>query len=182
MFRFGVIKSVLAAVIAVAIFSGPSAAADKKPFFEKNIDRWGADFSVFKVKNGGANTCYQACAKDKTCLAWTFHRPGTKGKVGECHLKSKVAHPSPNPCCISGVLVGQSAIDGYGPVAASGDFSKPAKARKAYRSKAAKVSRRMFKSAGLSEGEAIGLPEFRVAALAPPMKITPVSFTASEEF
>lgn len=184
MFRLGFIRSFLTVLAASLFLTGASYAADKKPFFEENVNRWGADYSVFDIKSGGANACYQACAKDKQCLAWTYHRPGTKGKLGECHLKSKVAHGRSNPCCISGVLVGQSAVSGAQSQSAavtnqssgrrlSGIFKSARKSRS---------EKDMFQQAKLTHGEAIGLPELTVAAVAPPLKITPVSFARTEEF
>lgn len=184
MFRFEFIRNVLTALVAVVVLTGASLAADNKPFFENDVNRWGADYSIFDIKSGGANACYHACAKDKQCLAWTFHRPGTKGKLGECHLKSKVAHGRSNPCCVSGVLVGQSGV--------SGDRKRPsavtdrlasARGSAPYKSIASKPARKgLFRKARPTRGEAVGLPELTVAAFAPPLKITPVSFNTSEEF
>lgn len=182
MFRFEFIRNVLTALVAVVVLTGASLAADNKPFFENDVNRWGADYSIFDIKSGGANACYHACAKDKQCLAWTFHRPGTKGKLGECHLKSKVAHGRSNPCCVSGVLVGQSGVSGERSAVTSGDLTG-ARLSRSYKSAAAKPAKRgFFRKAKLTRGEAFGLPELQVAAVAPPFRITPLSFTTSDEF
>lgn len=183
MFRFGPIQSTLAVIALGFVMTSASFADANKPFFEKNVNRWGSDYSIFDIKSGDANTCYQACAKDKQCLAWTYHRPGTKGKLGECHLKSKVAKGRSNPCCVSGVLVGQSA--------ASGDQSRshvtssrlPARQSAGSEKIAsqAKPKKSFFRRAKLTPGEAVGLPELTVVAGTPPLKITPVSFALSEE-
>lgn len=68
MFRFGMIKAALLALLAGALIAAPAAAAGKKPFFEQNIERWGSDYSVFKIEKGGANACYKACAKTRCAL------------------------------------------------------------------------------------------------------------------
>lgn len=184
MFRFGPIQNALAVIALGFVMTSASFGDANKPFFEKNVNRWGADYSIFDIKSGGANTCYQSCAKDKQCLAWTYHRPGTKGKLGECHLKSKVAKGSSNPCCISGVLVGQSAASGDR--SRSHVMSNRLSARKSGTleriASRAKPKKSFFRRAKLSPGEQVGLPELTVAAGTPPLKITPVSFALSEEF
>lgn len=182
MVRFGLVRSTLAVLVVSAIFSGASLADTNKPFFENNVDRWGADYSVFDVTSGDASACHQACAKDKQCLAWTFHRPGTKGKLGECHLKSKVSQGRSNPCCISGVLIGQDADpdDADRSAVISGHLTGTR-----FSSAEKSVSRGkkgFFRKAALTQGEAVGLPELSVAAATPPLKITPVSFASSDEF
>lgn len=184
MFRFGLIHSTLTALVVGMVLTGASLADANKPFFENNLNRWGADYSIFDVESGGANTCHQACAKDKQCLAWTFHRPGTKGKLGECHLKSKVAQGRSNPCCISGVLVGQDAISGDGTRSAviSGRLSDARLSGPYASADTSRNKKSFFRKASLSEGEAIGLPELTAAAAEPPLKITPLSFASSDEF
>lgn len=180
MFRFGLVRSTLAALVAGAVIGGAALADANKPFFENNVDRWGADYSVFDVTSGDASACHQACAKDKQCLAWTFHRPGTKGKLGECHLKSKVSQGRSNPCCISGVLIGQDADDADRSAVISGRltgtrFSGVEKSL-------SRGKKGFFRKAALTQGEAVGLPELSVAGATPPLKITPVSFASSDEF
>lgn len=177
-----ILKSVAAVAFAGVIFAGPAAAESAKPFFEKNIERWGADYSVFEVESGGVNACYNACAKDKACQAWTYNRPGTQSKNGVCHLKSQVSHPKPNECCVSGILVGQSAVPSgrFSPVAYGGEAFEERKAQKAERSRKSRPAQRFFRTASVSEAEDAGLPEMKAAAYAPPTDITPLSF--SEEF
>lgn len=180
MFRFGLVRSTLAALVAGAVISGASSADANKPFFENNVDRWGADYSVFDITSGDASACHQACAKDKQCLAWTFHRPGTKSKLGECHLKSKVSQGRSNPCCISGVLIGQDTDDADRSAVISGRLTG---ARFSGVEKSASRGKKgFFRKAALTQGEAVGLPELTAAAAAPPLKITPVSFASSDEF
>lgn len=183
MFRFGPLQSALAVIALGFVITGASFADAQKPFFEKNVDRWGADYSIFDVKSGEANTCYQACAKDKQCLAWTYHRPGTKGKLGECHLKSKVAKGTSNPCCISGVLVGQGAVSSSKARsrATAGQFSGERLSRVKKVSARSKPRKSFFRKAKLTPGEEVGLPELTVAAATPPLKITPVSFVVSKD-
>lgn len=182
MFRFGLVRSTLTALVVGVVLSGASLADGSKPFFENNVDRWGADYSVFDIASGDASACHQACAKDKQCLAWTFHRPGTKGKLGECHLKSKVSQGRSNPCCISGVLIGQDAApdDADRSAVISGRLTgrRISGAEKSI----SRSKKGFFRKASLSQGEAVGLPELSVAAGAPPLKITPVSFSRSDEF
>lgn len=183
MFRFGPLQKALAVIVMGFVMTSASFAGANKPFFEKNVNRWGADYSIFDVKSGDANTCYQACAKDKQCLAWTYHRAGTKGKLGECHLKSKVAKASSNPCCISGILVGQSAVSGDRSRSnvTSGRLSARQLAGSQRIASKAKPRKSFFRRARLSPGEEVGLPELTVAAGTPPLKITPVSFARSED-
>lgn len=178
MFRIAMIKPLVMAVIATAFIAGSAQAAGSKPFFEKGVERWGADYSVFEVKTGGANACYQACVRDKKCLAWTYHRPGTsasRSAVGECHLKSKVPHPSDNVCCVSGVMVGQHA-PGSAPLASLPKPAAKATATKKAPSGLSRVAAKLFGPAELDEGAEIGLPELKPAAAAPPLKITPIKY------
>ena len=180
MFRTGQIKSALFALFAGALLASPASAASK-PFMEQNMDRWGSDYSIFEISTGGANACYQACAKDKKCLAWTYHIPGTKAEKGVCHLKSQVPHGSRNECCTSGILIGQGDPKAHHMSPASyyeGD-RKAVKARRTFKARAAE---KFFRKASVDEGEAIGLPEMKAAAFAPPTQITPMSFDISEEF
>lgn len=183
MFRSGFIRAALAALGLGALLTTSAFAEANEPFLEKNVDRWGSDYSIFEIKDGDANACYQACAKDKQCLAWTWHRPGTRGKLGECHLKSKVAEARSNPCCISGVLVGQgvSADDRSRAGIKTGRLSRTrlnGSVRLAFKQRA---SNSFFRKARMSSGEAIGLPELTAAALTPPLRITPMSFGRSED-
>lgn len=185
MFRFGIVRNALTALVVGVALAGTASAGTDKPFFEKNVDRWGADYSIFDVTSGGANTCYQACAKDKQCLAWTFHRPGSKGKLGECHLKSKVSHGRSNPCCISGVLIGQdtaASADKKRSAVISGRRMNDRHSRLARSAAAPGGIRGLFRKASLTPGEAVGLPELTAVAIEPPLKITPVSFNTSDEF
>lgn len=181
MFRFEPVQSALAVIALGFVITSASFADANKPFFEKNVNRWGADYSIFDVKSGDANTCYQACAKDKQCLAWTYHRPGTKGKLGECHLKSKVAKGRSNPCCVSGVLVGQSAASGDRSHVTSGRLSARQSVGSNKMAARTKPRKSFFRRAKLTPGEEVGLPELTVVAGTPPLKITPVSFALSEE-
>ncbi len=182
MFRFGLVRNALAALVVGVVLSGASLADANKPFFENNVDRWGADYSVFDITSGDVSACHQACAKDKQCLAWTFHRPGTKGKLGECHLKSKVSQGRSNPCCISGVLIGQDAASDEADRSAVISGRLTGTRFSGAEKSASRGKKGFFRKAALTQGEAVGLPELTVAAAAPPLKITPVSFASSDEF
>lgn len=183
MFRFGSIHAILAALGLGVLLTASSFAETNEPFLEENVDRWGSDYSIFEIKDGGAKACYQACAKDKQCLAWTWHRPATRGKLGECHLKSKVAEARANPCCISGVLVGQgvSAEDRSRAGIKTGRLSRARLDGPVRLAVKKRPSNSFFRKAKMSSGEAIGLPELTVAARTPPLRITPMSFSRSDD-
>jgi hypothetical protein len=183
MFRFGSIHTILTALGLGILLTASAFAETNEPFLEKNVDRWGSDYSIFEIKDDGVNACYQACAKDKQCLAWTWHRPGTRGKFGECHLKSKVAKARPNPCCISGVLVGQgvAADDRSRSGIGTGRLSRTRLDGPVRLAVTQRPSNSFFRKAKMSSGEAIGLPELTIAALTPPLRITPISFARSDD-
>ncbi len=70
---------------------------------EQNIDRPGADYRSFAIPGNDPARCRNACAGDVRCKAWTFGRPGVRGAMGQCWLKSRIPPPRRNRCCVSGV-------------------------------------------------------------------------------
>ncbi len=92
------------------LFINASTWAGDKVFMETSTARWGADYSVFSSES--AKLCQQRCAQEGTCMAWTYVIATKKDTNGECHLKNMAPHARPNPCCTSGVLIGQSAPKG----------------------------------------------------------------------
>jgi hypothetical protein len=84
--------------------------------FEPNIDRPGGDYHQFDIR-GGPESCRSACANDRSCVSWTFVRPNVQGPSARCWLKSGVAPPHRDACCVSGVmhLGSDVASPGHGP-------------------------------------------------------------------
>jgi len=88
----------------VTLLAGGSAVADEL-YIEYEVQRWGADYTTFEVSS--ARGCGEECARDPNCLAWSWSRPFAEGPNGVCHLKAEVPFWSHNPCCESGVMVGE---------------------------------------------------------------------------
>jgi len=101
---------IAAHVLLALVFVNASAWAGDKIFTETATARWGADYSVFEAES--AKVCHQKCSEEGSCMAWTFVTATKKNTMGECHLKNMAPHALPNPCCTSGVLIGQSAPSG----------------------------------------------------------------------
>jgi len=93
---------------------------------EFNTDRPGGDYKNFRSSEGAAS-CREACKNDSKCRSYTFVKPGFQGKEGRCFLKSLVASPIKNRCCISGVkeVQGEMRIAPPGEVATiEGEFRR----------------------------------------------------------
>jgi hypothetical protein len=101
---------IAAHVVLAIVFLNASAWAGEKVFMEESTERWGSDYSVFTSES--AKQCQMKCADDGACMAWTYFKPTKKETSGECHLKNMASHARSNPCCTSGVLIGQSAPKG----------------------------------------------------------------------
>lgn len=69
---------------------------------ERDVDRPGFDYRNFPMDDGWQG-CASQCAAEEPCWSWTFVNPPAAGGTGHCWLKSAVADPRPNGCCISGV-------------------------------------------------------------------------------
>ncbi len=71
---------------------------------ELNTDRYGADYHDFALKEPRPELCRRACARDSTCKAFTYAKPGTgRGDTPWCYLKNAAARPTREDCCVSGV-------------------------------------------------------------------------------
>ncbi|XQQ07526.1 MAG: PAN domain-containing protein [Leptolyngbya sp. IPPAS B-1204] len=70
---------------------------------EFNTDRPGRDYRDFDLSQPCATRCQAACADDSDCVAYTYVKPGVQGSKARCWLKDRVASPTRNSCCISGV-------------------------------------------------------------------------------
>ena len=72
---------------------------------EFNTDREGADYHNFALSEPSAELCRRACARDSSCKAFTYAKPGTtaRGDTPWCYLKSGVPAATRRDCCVSGV-------------------------------------------------------------------------------
>lgn len=87
--------------------TGPAAApAALPPGATDGIDRPGSDYKDFDLASADAFLCLEACVAEAECRAWTYVRPGVQGDKPRCWLKNEVPAQNPDPCCISGVRIG----------------------------------------------------------------------------
>lgn len=93
------------AVLAAGLgwFATGAAPADAAEF---NSNRRGGDYRNFWVPQGGHRACASACARERSCRAWTYVRPGVQGRQGRCWLKRVTPRRTADNCCISGVKGG----------------------------------------------------------------------------
>jgi hypothetical protein len=80
------------------------ACKSKSDAFEVGIDRPGSDLTSFLVDEPDAQACYDACAKEARCQAWTLVKSGPNETRPRCWLKSKAPEPQKNERCISGIM------------------------------------------------------------------------------
>jgi hypothetical protein len=69
---------------------------------EYDTNRGGSDYRSFETQ-ADPLVCRTECAKDPTCRAFTYVKPGVQGPNAKCWLKSAVPGASANSCCVSGV-------------------------------------------------------------------------------
>ena len=70
---------------------------------ELDIDRPGADYSNFEVRDGDPEACRTRCVAEGRCRAFTFVKAGIQGRYARCYLKTRVPPRRADRCCISGV-------------------------------------------------------------------------------
>jgi 1-phosphatidylinositol phosphodiesterase len=71
--------------------------------FEVNVDRPGADFQNFDLRQPRPELCRDACMREGRCVAFTYVNPGVQAAGARCWLKASVPRAVPSNCCISGV-------------------------------------------------------------------------------
>ena len=82
--------------------TSPASASTLPPGAEDGVDRQGSDLKDFDTPEPKA--CFDACAADAACKAWTFTRVGTDGHAtAKCWLKNGVPEPTKKDGCVSGV-------------------------------------------------------------------------------
>jgi PAN domain len=69
---------------------------------EQDKDRRGGDYLGFDVTTAHIEDCEDACKRDAKCAAWTYVKPGVRGPLARCYLKSVAPATSDNECCVSG--------------------------------------------------------------------------------
>lgn len=73
---------------------------------DNDVDLPGTDFAFF-LDQPEPSLCAAMCARDESCLAWTFVKPNKgQGPQATCWLKSGIPQPVAADCCISGVRLG----------------------------------------------------------------------------
>jgi hypothetical protein len=87
----------------------PTAQPSPAGSMENDTDRVGNDIYGFNVAQADPTMCQAACAVNSQCAAWTYVKPGVKGPLPRCYLKSPAPAPARNNCCVSGVNAGMSA-------------------------------------------------------------------------
>ena len=73
---------------------------------EVDTNRQGSDFANIEMQVAVPQLCYERCKGDSRCAAWTFVKPGVQGPKARCYLKNPAPAPTPNTCCVSGVMTG----------------------------------------------------------------------------
>jgi|GEM_PF-3925675 len=95
-FQFGLSWSLLLFVLL------PIAAFGQTVSLEAGTDRMGGDYKSFVLAGPQPALCQQACANDAACKAYTYVKPGVRGRRAMCFLKSSVPPPTASECCTSG--------------------------------------------------------------------------------
>ena len=72
--------------------------------FEGDTDRAGSDYRSFDLQEPRPELCRDTCVNEGQCRAFTYVKPGVQGAWPRCWLKSAVPNPTPNGCCVSGVV------------------------------------------------------------------------------
>jgi hypothetical protein len=110
-------------LLVLGAFSGPSTVSSQGGLsVENNTNRMGDDYSSFEFAQDNYQTCFNACAADANCRAYTYVRPGAAGPNARCYLKANVPGASGNNCCISGVKSGGG---GSGAISAEDNTNRP---------------------------------------------------------
>lgn len=78
--------------------------ADRALAFEQDYDRPGGEFVGKHVNVNDAQTCYNICAGNPNCVAFTWVKPNIQGPTGVCWLKGGISKRVRNSCCVSGVV------------------------------------------------------------------------------
>jgi hypothetical protein len=69
---------------------------------EVGVDLPGMDYKSFDLRTADPEQCRKACDDDPKCMAWTYVKPGFRGRNASCWLKSDLPAPVRDDCCISG--------------------------------------------------------------------------------
>lgn len=87
------------ALCLTASLAGPA----KAQMLEPDTERPGATYMRGVIGMAGPEACWQLCAREKNCKAWTWQRPGIAGPQAVCQLKAAVMPGQKSPCCVSGL-------------------------------------------------------------------------------
>jgi len=103
---FLMVALVMCLAFTVANFSTTAVAVDPsiapQDNFEYDTNRSGSDYRSFETQADPA-ICRNECAKDPTCRAFTYVKPGVQGPNAKCWLKNSIPGSSANNCCVSGI-------------------------------------------------------------------------------
>jgi PAN domain-containing protein len=75
---------------------------------EDRTDRPGSDYRNFEIDSW--RTCEATCAREYSCMAWSYARAGVQGPRGRCWLKGVVPNPVENAGVVSGVKYRRPAV------------------------------------------------------------------------
>ncbi|HXJ19864.1 MAG TPA: PAN domain-containing protein [Polyangia bacterium] len=90
--------------VGVTVPVGVAPAPIYGPGFEVNVDRPGMDYRNFDLPAPQPDMCRNQCMSEPSCVAFTYVNPGVQGPNARCWLKGSIPQPTPNGCCISGVV------------------------------------------------------------------------------
>ena len=82
---------------------GPRYVSSGTAPLEIDVERGGYDYRDFDLASTRPEECRDTCLVEPQCQAFTYVKPGFKGRSARCWLKTSVPRPTPNACCISGV-------------------------------------------------------------------------------
>ncbi len=72
--------------------------------FMPGVDLPGQDYAEFPAMSNDPHECFNACANDPHCRAYTFVRPGIQGPFAHCWLKHSVPYSVHNGGTDSGIV------------------------------------------------------------------------------
>lgn len=70
---------------------------------QTGIDRAGSDYKNFNMVSALPDLCLAACAREASCKAYTYVKPGVQGTYARCWLKSSAPTATSSTSCTSGV-------------------------------------------------------------------------------
>lgn len=84
--------------------SGVNPTGPGNNYLEEDTDRYGSDFQRVEMGAPDPWACRTACVNNGACQTFTYVKPGVQGPNPICYLKNAAPAPTPNACCVSGMV------------------------------------------------------------------------------